>query len=201
MWTKLFLLAAAWLIYGLIHSALATSVVKAFCYKTLSISEKLYRILYNMIALFSIIPLIYFGFLIIDQLIFEPNFYSNILGVLFMISGLILMILIIKKYFKQMSGVAENSNQELHINGLHQYVRHPLYLGTFLLLIGLVFFRPQVNVLTSTIAIMMYTIFAIRWEEQKLLLNFGETYKFYCASTPRIIPRFFAKRKSLKLEK
>jgi protein-S-isoprenylcysteine O-methyltransferase Ste14 len=201
MWIDYTLLGLAWLAYGLIHSALATSTVKRYSVNNFGISDKVYRIFYNVFAIVTLIPLVYVGFYKSDRQIFEENLYSDILGAVIFFIGLFVMILIIKKYFAQMSGASTKIADGLHIDGLHRYVRHPLYLGTFLLLLGILFYRPQVNVLISTIIIILYTIFAIRWEEQKLLINFGAQYSDYSASTPRIIPRFFAKRKNLKIKK
>lgn len=201
MWMNYMLLGIAWLVYGLIHSALATTRIKRFSHDNLRISQTAYRIFYNLFAIVTLLPLVYFGFYKNDKQIFEENLFTDLLGVVIFIIGLFVMISIIKKYFAQMSGTSTDIEDELHVDGLHRYVRHPLYLGTFLLLIGIFFIRPQVNVLISNIVIILYTIFALRWEEEKLLIIFGVQYSEYCASTPRIIPRFFAKRKNLKIKK
>ena len=196
MWMNNAMLCIFWIAYGLIHSALATSKVKRYSTDRLGISEMSYRLFYNILAIVTLLPLVYFGFYKNDLQIFKKNLYTDIFGFLVFLIGLVVMILIIKKYFAQMSGTSTEIKDELHIEGLHKYVRHPLYLGTFLLLIGLLLYRPQLNVLISTIVIILYTIFATRWEEKKLLIKFGAKYTEYCASTPRIIPRFFAKRKN-----
>lgn len=189
------LLFLGWATYGLIHSALATTSVKATIFRLTKISASSYRLFYNLIALLSIVPLIYFGFCNSSKVLYLSHSYSNLISILVMAFGLLIMGMVMKKYFREMSGLQETSTQVLYVNGLHRFVRHPLYTGTFLLLIGIFIYRPQINVLISVIAIILYTIFAVRWEERKLLFNLGEQYKIYCQSTPRFIPRFFAKRK------
>ena len=192
---KYIMLFLGWAAYGLIHSALATTKIKIVLYKQLKLTVKSYRIGYNILALLSILPLIYWGFYQSDEVLYNSNIYSRILSIILILIGLLIMLLIMKKYFREMSGLQEAKAGVLFVDGLHKYVRHPLYTGTFLLLIGIFFYRPQINVLISVITIILYTIFAVGWEEKKLLISLGEQYKVYCKSTPRFIPRFFAKRK------
>lgn len=195
MIVKYIFIFLGWAVYGLTHSALATTKVKVVIHKQFKFNDKSYRLGYNLLALLSILPLIYWGFYLSDEVMYEPNIYSKIFSIMVIVIGLLIMGLIMKKYFREMSGLQEANAGVLFVDGLHQYVRHPLYTGTFLLLIGIFLYRPQINVLISVITIILYTIFAVGWEERKLLISLGDQYKVYCKSTPRFIPRFFAKRK------
>ncbi len=192
---KYIILFLGWALYGLIHSALATTKVKAFLNKQFKLNDKSYRLGYNLLALLSILPLVYWGFSQSDKLMYASNIYSKIFSLIVIVIGLLIMAIIMKKYFREMSGLQEANAGVLFVGGLHKYVRHPLYTGTFLLIIGIFLYRPQINVLISVITIILYTIFAVGWEERKLLISLGDQYKVYCKSTPRFIPRFFAKRK------
>jgi protein-S-isoprenylcysteine O-methyltransferase Ste14 len=84
---------------------------------------------------------------------------------------------------KEVGGVLETG-------GLHRYVRHPLYLGTLLLIWSLFLFFPLLSNLLGCMAITLYTLAGIRLEERKLLLRFGSMYADYCKRTPMLIPRF-----------
>jgi protein-S-isoprenylcysteine O-methyltransferase Ste14 len=77
----------------------------------------------------------------------------------------------------------------LRTDGLHQYVRHPLYLGTFVFLWGLFLVFPNASMLITILVIQGYTLIALRFEEAKLLQVFGDDYQSYMLRVPRIWPR------------
>ncbi len=199
MWLSVILLAIFWLLYGLLHSALATSTCKDFVLSKLRFGVNAYRLLYNIVAIVSLLPLIYFGFLVRSHTIFGPNEVTTSIGFVVLLAGVMVMCIIIKKYFASMNGVEDVKDDLLITTGLHSYIRHPLYSGTFLLLIAVFLLSPKINILTSCITIIIYTIFAVRWEEAKLISKLGEQYKIYCAITPRFIPRLFARKQTKKI--
>jgi protein-S-isoprenylcysteine O-methyltransferase Ste14 len=88
---------------------------------------------------------------------------------------------------------AENSreSQALIQGGPYQIVRNPMYLGIFLIGLGVV-----LAVFKWWAVLIFIIIFAIRYimlifnEEKKLLLLFPGSYKDYCRRVPRIIPSF-----------
>ncbi len=80
-------------------------------------------------------------------------------------------------------------NKKLAGKGPYGIVRHPLYLGSFLMGAGVVFF------VKSWIFFIIYLIFfillydlAMAVEEDRLTKLFGSHYSEYCRQTPRIIP-------------
>lgn len=107
----------------------------------------------------------------------------------------------ILKYFKLLSGVRTlyeaNPSKELKLDGIHHYVRHPLYLGTLLFIWGLVFVFPMLSNLIAVIIITGYVLIGIRLEEKKLLDEFGSAYRDYISRVPKLIPGF----KTLKQNK
>ena len=76
------------------------------------------------------------------------------------------MILCIKNYFLSLSGLKsllnESYSNELIIKGVHRYVRHPLYLGTFAFIWGLWLLLPTVSFLIVNVIITTYTLVGIR---------------------------------------
>lgn len=103
------------------------------------------------------------------------------------------MLVCIKKYFLNLSGlkslVAEEViSNELRIDGIHRFVRHPLYLGTFIFIWGLFLLYPHWSLLIANSVITIYTLVAIRFEEQKLIEEFGEAYITYQKQVPTILP-------------
>ena len=72
------------------------------------------------------------------------------------------------KYFKLLSGIHSTSKttipSELKLNGIHKYVRHPLYFGTLLFIWGLFFIFPMLNNLISVFGITIYVLIGLRFE-------------------------------------
>jgi protein-S-isoprenylcysteine O-methyltransferase Ste14 len=73
--------------------------------------------------------------------------------------------------------------------GPYQVVRNPMYLGIFLIGLGvvLVIFKWWAIVIFIIVFIIRY-ILLIHNEEKKLSLMFPDTYKKYCQKVPRILP-------------
>ena len=104
------------------------------------------------------------------------------------------MVISILKYFKLLSGVRTlyqaNPSMELQREGIHNYVRHPLYLGTLLFIWGLFFIFPMLNNLIAVVIITGYVFIGIRLEEKKLLIEFGNLYADYISRVPMLVPDF-----------
>jgi len=166
---------------------MAASITKIYFYNIFRLSEKQYRLLYNVIAALGLILILLYQFTIDTRLLFLLKNWMWILLALTLLPGLLIMINIIIKYFRQMSGLS-NQGPELETTGLHKYVRHPLYAGTFLFIIGLFILMPTLANLVSVIVIIAYTLIAIRFEEKKLVNVFGEAYRDYQRKVPMIIP-------------
>lgn len=98
----------------------------------------------------------------------------------------------ILKYFKLLSGVLTLYRAKppavLKLEGIHKYVRHPLYLGTLLFVWGLFLIFPLLNNLIAVIIITGYILIGIRLEEKKLLIEFGNSYADYISRVPMLIP-------------
>jgi protein-S-isoprenylcysteine O-methyltransferase Ste14 len=76
----------------------------------------------------------------------------------------------------------------LQISGVHRYVRHPLYLGTFIFLWGLFLLIPLWSSLIAVVLIQAYTQTGIIFEEKKLVAEFGDQYRDYQQAVPKLIP-------------
>jgi protein-S-isoprenylcysteine O-methyltransferase Ste14 len=81
-------------------------------------------------------------------------------------------------------------SSKLEVNGLHRYVRHPLYLGTFVFLWGWFLLYPSLSFLICCSFITIYTLIGLRFEEKKLIKEFGDEYVQYQKKVPRLIPKF-----------
>jgi protein-S-isoprenylcysteine O-methyltransferase Ste14 len=71
--------------------------------------------------------------------------------------------------------------------GPYRYVRHPAYLGYFLMFLGLFFLWPQVLTMLPWVAIPGYV--QVTFDEEKLLVqHFGDEYEEYRRKAGRFIP-------------
>lgn len=109
------------------------------------------------------------------------------------------MVLCIRKYFYELSGIEALENKAvekptLQQNGLHKYVRHPLYFGTLLFVWGLFLMLPAVSNLIAVVVLTIYVLIGIQLEETKLFLEYGEAYKLYSKQVPMLIPRLYPKK-------
>jgi methanethiol S-methyltransferase len=187
MFWQHFILFLLWLLYGVIHSVLAASRVKAALIKLMRISPRVYRLSYNLIAFAGLILILVYQFTLKTQLLFDISVGIVIVSFVLMVPGMLIMIRSVIKYFKQLSGL-KKLDPVLETGGMHGYVRHPLYAGTFLFITGLFFLMPTLANLICIIVIIVYTLFAIRFEEKKLLKIFGDEYRSYQDKVPMILP-------------
>ena len=81
----------------------------------------------------------------------------------------------------------DTSASRLVVDGLHRYVRHPLY-TTSLIVLWLV--SPMTaNRLSFMLGATVYFCVGSIFEERKLVAEFGEAYRDYQRRVPRLIPR------------
>lgn len=188
------MLAALWIVYCVLHSALASVSIKNRVQKSARGAFRYYRLFYTIFAALTLAGVIYYQLSIPDDKLFQQVQLTNIAGAIITLTGGAIMAVCIKKYFLSLSGLKslfqEAPKAELMIAGIHRYMRHPLYLGTFLFIWGLWVLYPYLGLLIANSVITGYTLFAIGLEEQKLVAEFGEKYKAYQKNVPKLIPRF-----------
>ena len=142
-----------------------------------------YRIFYVVFAFVTLILILLFQITIMPVLLFTSSPVILVSGILLTSAGLILMMVCIKKYFMSLSGLRslffEKHQHELIITGVHRYVRHPLYLGTFIFIWGLLLIFPHLSLLIMNLVVTLYTLIGIKFEEEKLVEEFGEDYVRY----------------------
>ena len=185
-------LCFVWITYCFLHSFLANSNLKSFLQLKTGINNRWYRLVYNIFALISLLVIIIFQAKFPSRLIFKESLGIKFLAIFFSGLGIFIMIICIIRYFKQLSGI-KNIKPVLVTTGLHRFVRHPLYLGTFIFLTGIILAFPLLSNLYAFIIIITYTLWGIRLEEKKLVEEFGNEYFQYLHKVPMILPRLFGK--------
>lgn len=188
------MLLLIWVCYCCLHSALAAAVVKKWVGKRTGTFYRFYRLGYTVFAATSLAAIVLWQIRINSPLAFEKTLITSLAGSVVGLLGLLVMIICIRKYFMSLSGVKSLFETQpatpLMITGIHRHVRHPLYAGTFLALWSAWLIIPLWSLFISNAVITAYTLIAIRWEEQKLVQQFGEAYSRYQARVPKLFPRF-----------
>lgn len=143
------------------------------------------------------IPVLYFT----EFLIFDKIFYQIMIAFSIVISflGFIVRAFTIGTTPKGTSGrntqnqVAESLNE----TGIYSIVRHPLYLGNYLMWIGIVAFTFNIYFfIIVSLAFWIYYERIMFAEERFLERKFGETYVSWSNNVPAFIPWFSKFKKS-----
>lgn len=188
------ILAILWMVYCVLHSVLASISLKNWVQKTFGSNYRYYRLFYTIFAALSLAAVIFYQVSINTPKTFEQSTFSVVVGSIIALAGLGIMAVCIKKYFLSLSGLKslfqEAPSAELMIAGIHRYMRHPLYLGTFMAIWGAWIVFPYLSLLIANTIITGYTLYAIKLEEDKLVAEFGEQYREYQKTVPKLLPRF-----------
>ncbi len=189
-----FVLALLWILFGVLHSVFAALNVKQRFAKTFPQLFKYYRLLYTVVAFLTFGLVIWYEIKLTSPFLYTRGLFTNAIGSIVAVSGLVIMIICIKKYFLSLSGLKslfqERPMHQLMIGGIHRYVRHPLYLGTFMAIWGAFIAYPFFSLLISNFLITAYTLLGISFEEKKLVAEFGPAYETYQKTVPKLVPAF-----------
>jgi protein-S-isoprenylcysteine O-methyltransferase Ste14 len=125
---------------------------------------------------------------------FPSNFYVQILGLILTLAGYFLFIWSVIMRGKYAVSWEMPENHKLITCGPYRYVRHPSYLGYFLMFFGLFFVWPNIFTIFPLMAIPGYV--QITHTEEKLLVErFEREYQEYQKKTGRFIPRLRKREK------
>ena len=156
---------------------------------------KYYRVLYSAFATITLALLLWCQFTIHSFVLWHVPVAESILSLLTASAGLLIMLICIKKYFYNLSGIdvfiKRKTPVTLEQKGLHQVVRHPLYSGTLLFVWSAFLYYPILANLIACICITIYTRTGIYFEEKKLREEFGNEYENYTKKVPMLFPDFF----------
>jgi len=189
----LVLLVIAWCT---IHSAMISISVTAFLQKHLGNKYRFYRLLFNIIAIITLIPVALYARSQPSQVIFEWAGYFQALQIIFLSVGIILFYLGARHYdARQLLGFAQIRNRtistaithsgELDTTGILGVIRHPWYLG----LIFIIWARQlDITTLIVNVILTAYLVVGSILEEKKLVMEFGDKYRRYQQSVSMLIP-------------
>lgn len=190
---KILYFTLALVLYFSLHSLLASNTFKQFFYTNI-ISEKYYRIAFNLFAIVTLLPVYYFYAQIVPGYFFE-NVWVGYLGLSMITIGVILSAISLYHYnLLEFSGIKQlkkdQRKEKLQLKGLNAIVRHPLYFSILLIVWGYFLFQPSDRILALCVILSTYTYVGTKLEEQKLVEEFGKSYETYQKNVSMLIPFF-----------
>ncbi len=192
--TSHWILIGLWIVYYTLHSVFASTSVKIFFKKYLEKQFRYYRLCFTLFATFTLIGLLYFQYSFYSPVLINSLIIKYLSFVFLIIPGSIIMMISLKKYFMLLSGIKSIftpvATPELKTDGIHRFVRHPLYSGTILFVSGLFFILPTLSNLIDVLLLILYILVGIVFEEKKLKKEFGAGYLEYMSKVPKLIPTF-----------
>jgi len=191
--------------FGAVHSLLASHQAKLFAQRLLgvNVATATYRLVYNVIAVATVLPALYLVFRLPDRELyrFSAPWDSIALGMRVLAAlGLLYAVYQLDVWFflglRQLGeppqlgmrySIDSTSTRQLVTNGLHHFVRHPLYTTS---LIVLYLASPMsLNGLAFAISCNVYFFIGAFFEERKLVHEFGDAYHAYQQHVPCLLPR------------
>jgi protein-S-isoprenylcysteine O-methyltransferase Ste14 len=193
----------ATVVYAALHSGLATLGIKARTRKMFGPNtDRWYRLAYNLFGGVSFLPILVLLAVLPDKVLYRVSMpwlvftsFGQLLGVTIIVVGIWQADAWTFLGVRQISGNEDLSeNQALIVHGLYKWVRHPLYTGGLLL----IWFTPvmSVNLLTLFVCLTIYLVIGARFEEGRLIHEFGQEYEKYQRRVPMLIPKVPRKKRS-----
>lgn len=208
-WRQLGVLALAWLAYCAVHSALASLRVKRWVASNFAGSLRGYRIVFNSLAILSLLPILWLGADYRGPLCWAWRGPLGWLSTVLALAALCALAVSLKYYDGQEflglrqwrsprrvgEGVDQGGEQrveqriedreDFQLSPLHRYVRHPWYCCALVLI-----WTRDMNAATlvSSTMISAYFVVGSRLEEAKLLVYHGAVYRRYMQRVAGLLP-------------
>ncbi len=118
--------------------------------------------------------------------------WCRVLGIVFMLVGGMLALACVSTFVIRGEGTPApfDPPRKFVAVGPYKFVRNPMYIGGFTVLVGFGFFQRSPAILLFTLPwLFLAHLFVFLYEEPHLRSVFGAAYEAYLRSTPRWLPR------------
>ena len=197
---ELIILAVAWIIYGIIHSLLASLRCKAWFRARWPQQMYGYRIAFNISAVILLLPILLLEYNIDALPLWSWAGTAKIITLSIMVMAIGGFIWSTRYYdmshfigsrqWRNRASInhnhANDDGSTFTISPLHRFVRHPWYSLALLLLWSR---DIESTTLVTNLIVSGYFIIGARLEENKLVGQFGDQYRAYQQRVPAIVPR------------
>ncbi|MGH2574659.1 MAG: methyltransferase family protein [Ignavibacteria bacterium] len=123
---------------------------------------------------------------------FSLPVWTPVAGIVLMAAGGILALICAAVFVRRGRGTPApfDPPREFVITGPYKYVRNPMYLGGFLLLLGFALYNHSVSmILFWLLAMCLSHFFVVFFEEKRLEKSFGSSYVEYRKTVNRWVPK------------
>ena len=193
---KYWILALFWITYCILHSGLITNSVTVFFKQRLGDNYKYFRIFYNIFAIVTLIPIVFYTYSIRQDPFFSWEGFLMPVRYFLLTSGLIILYAGSRHYDMQTFlglrqiklGVSHsliNTSGKIDSTGILGIIRHPFYSGSILILWSN---DLDTSILIVNIILSLYLIIGTLLEEQKLIQEFGKEYSEYQKKVSMLFP-------------
>ncbi len=193
-----FILALLWFLWCVLHSWMISSKTTQYLKLHLGSGFRFYRLFYNIVSLLTFFAVMYYGSSIQTNVLFKWGVIFNILRFFLLLTAGFVFYSGAKHYsMPQFIGIqqirsgkvqAALSNEgSLNRSGILSIVRHPWYLGAFIL-IWSGYGEFYISTAVTNVILSVYLILGSVLEERKLLKEFKEEYRKYQEEVSMIFP-------------
>jgi len=191
MLQRYWILILIWVIYFVVHSLAASLRVKDYFHRS-GVSRTAYRKIYVVISTIGLFALLFYSSNLPESYLIVPGSVQRYISLAFAASGTIIIRVAFKQYnIREFLGFSsENPSGMLAKGGILAHVRHPIYSGTILIILGYLLYIPKLSSVIISLAVFIYLFIGILLEEKKLEKEFGEKYLDYKKRVPALVPRF-----------
>jgi protein-S-isoprenylcysteine O-methyltransferase Ste14 len=197
------ILFVGWAAFYALHSLLAHQLTKNYFMKLTGSYFKFYRLVFNVISVAYFLLLLLFQFSLPVENFISNIFWLRVLGGIIFIMGATVLLTAFSNFNKaefigiEQLTVNNSDNKDIIVQhqlvktGMYGYVRHPLYFGVIIMLIGALMYFPNYSTLIFVITTFIYLPIGVSLEENKLVDEFGEQYLQYRKEVKMLVPFVF----------
>ena len=140
-----------------------------------------------------------FGWLALNVRVYDTKLgvilpqWASIIGIIMMSAGSILVLVCVVFFVIRGKGTpaAFDPPTEFVVAGPYAYVRNPMYIGGFILLVGFGLYHLSLSILIlALILLVVFHFFVVLVEEPNLERLFGKSYLEYKKKINRWVPKF-----------
>ncbi|MBW1842493.1 MAG: DUF1295 domain-containing protein [Deltaproteobacteria bacterium] len=186
---RLLILAILWTFWCVIHSGMISVTATTYFKQRLGSGFRFYRLIFNAVAVISLVPVVLYGHSIRGTAVFHWNGPGVLLRAILLAAAVGLFFAGAKQYdLFQFLGVRQIKDNTIHgaltetgrleTTGILNMTRHPWYLGA-ILLVWTYQGAMDVSALMSNTILTVYLVVGAVLEERKLLMAYGEEYRRY----------------------
>jgi protein-S-isoprenylcysteine O-methyltransferase Ste14 len=141
----------------------------------------------------------FFGWVALGVRAFDPSIgiflpvWTRVLGIIVMIAGIVLVLICAGVFVARGRGTPAifDPPREFVALGPYKYVRNPMYVGGFILLMGFGLYHHSVSILALALLLaLLFHLFVLWVEEPGLEQRFGSSYRDYKNSVNRWLPKW-----------